>query len=136
MLEEIRADADSAAALVNRVESVRRQLLDTRDLLSARGDNDEIVEAAEALDAALIEVEQGLFQMRSTGTGQDGIRNRLERIAKTVEELPWYQTFFRFKYLDGAELDETSAETLLGNYRLALYLKDFPIAATDRRLRA
>ena len=66
--------ADSAAALINRIESVRRQVLDTRDLLAERGGNDEVVEAAEALDAALIEVEQGLFQMRATGTGQDGIR--------------------------------------------------------------
>ena len=32
------------------------------------------VEAADALDASLIEVEQGLFQMRATGTGQDGVR--------------------------------------------------------------
>jgi len=32
------------------------------------------VEAAEALDQSLIEVEEGLFQMRATGTGQDGVR--------------------------------------------------------------
>ena len=73
-LEEIRADADSTAALINRIESVRRQVLDTRDLLAERGENEAIVESAEALDAALIQVEEGLFQMRATGTGQDGVR--------------------------------------------------------------
>jgi photosystem II stability/assembly factor-like uncharacterized protein len=73
-LSEIRADADSAAALINRIESVRRQVLDTRDLVAERGEGDEIVEAADALNQRLIEVEEGLFQMRSTGTGQDGIR--------------------------------------------------------------
>ena len=30
--------------------------------------------AAEALDESLIAVEEGLFQMRATGQGQDGIR--------------------------------------------------------------
>ncbi len=74
MLQDIRSDADSAVAMISRIESVRRQVLDTRDILTERGDNEEIVAAAEALDARLIEVEQGLFQMRSTGTGQDQIR--------------------------------------------------------------
>jgi photosystem II stability/assembly factor-like uncharacterized protein len=74
MLEDIAADADSAAAMITRIESVRRQVLDTRDVLIDQGDQDAIVEAATALDATLIEVEKGLFQMQTTGTGQDGIR--------------------------------------------------------------
>ena len=73
-LEDMWADADSTAGLINRIESVRRQVLDTRDLLNERGGNDDIVAAAEALDRSLIEVEEGLFQMRTTGTGQDGVR--------------------------------------------------------------
>ena len=32
------------------------------------------MDAANALNESLIEVEQGLFQVRSTGTGQDGVR--------------------------------------------------------------
>lgn len=74
MLEDIQADADSASAMITRIESVRRQVLDTRDILTGRGDQDEIVAAATALNESLIAVEQGLFQMQSTGTGQDGIR--------------------------------------------------------------
>ena len=74
MQKQIYADADSASALINRIESVRRQVLDARDLLAERGGSDPIVEAAEALDQSLIAVEQDLFQMRSTGTGQDGVR--------------------------------------------------------------
>jgi photosystem II stability/assembly factor-like uncharacterized protein len=74
MQKRLHADTDSAAALINRIESVRRQVLDARDLLTDQGGNDAIVEAAGALDARLIEVEQGLFQMRATGTGQDGVR--------------------------------------------------------------
>lgn len=56
-----------------------------------------------------------------------------ETIAHSVADLPWYQTFSRFKYLDEAELDETSSETLLGDYWLALYLKDLGRANPDRR---
>ena len=59
-------------------------------------------------------------------------------LRSAITGLPWYQTFHRFKYLDpeddgGGELDETSSETLLGNFWLALYLKDFPIANQDQR---
>ena len=70
MLEDIRADADSAVVMINRIESVRRQVLDTRDILIERGDQEDIVDAANALNESLIEVEQGLFQLRSTGTGR------------------------------------------------------------------
>jgi len=50
-----------------------------------------------------------------------------------IANLPWYQSFFRFGYLDAARLDETSSETLLGNFWLACYLKDLGTAVPDRR---
>ena len=74
MLEDIRADADSASAMINRIESVRRQVLDTRDVLTEQGGYDDIIASATALNETLIVVEEGLFQMRSTGSGQDGVR--------------------------------------------------------------
>jgi len=74
MLEDIRADADSVVSLIDRIESVRRQVLDTRDVLERQGGHDDLVEAAGELDRSLIAVEEGLFQMRATGQGQDGIR--------------------------------------------------------------
>jgi hypothetical protein len=74
MLEEIKADGDSASAMISRIESLRRQVLDTRDVLTEQGGHDEIVASADALNETLIQVEEGLFQMRATGTGQDGIR--------------------------------------------------------------
>jgi hypothetical protein len=42
-----------------------------------------------------------------------------------VRKLPWYQDFYKFDYLDAAKLDERNSETLLGNFWLACYLKDF-----------
>ena len=53
--------------------------------------------------------------------------------ATAVSDLPWYQAFFEFEYMDPARLDETRAETLLGNFWLACYLKDLGTALPDRR---
>lgn len=47
-----------------------------------------------------------------------------EAFETAVGGLPWYQSFFRFGYLDPGRLDETSSETLLGNFWAACYLKD------------
>jgi hypothetical protein len=55
------------------------------------------------------------------------------RSRRRSRHLPWYQSFFRFGYLDAARLDETSSETLLGNFWLACYLKDLGTAVPDRR---
>jgi photosystem II stability/assembly factor-like uncharacterized protein len=74
MLEDIQADANRAAMMVTRIESVRRQVLDTRDVLTEQGGHDDIIASATALNESLIAVEEGLFQMRATGTGQDGVR--------------------------------------------------------------
>ena len=76
MLEDVRADYETAAELINRVEWARRQILDAKAVLEGRGDDasQAIAAAADSLDQRLIAAEQGLFQMRATGTGQDGIR--------------------------------------------------------------
>ena len=76
MLGEIRADYETAAELINRVEWARRQILDAKAVLDGRDDDASraMAAAADSLNQRLIEAEQGLFQMRATGTGQDGIR--------------------------------------------------------------
>ncbi len=73
-LAEIRADLEAAGELINRVEWVRRQVLDVRAVLEDRGDAAELVAAADSLSERLIETEGGLYQMRATGIGQDVIR--------------------------------------------------------------
>ncbi|BBO72362.1 hypothetical protein DSCA_62920 [Desulfosarcina alkanivorans] len=55
-----------------------------------------------------------------------------------IGRLPWYHGFYKFSYLDAAKLDETSSETILGNFWAACYLKEFgtpPIinGRTERR---
>ncbi len=54
-------------------------------------------------------------------------------VADVVEGLPYFQSFYAFKYVDAAKLDESASETLLGNFWLALYLKDLGTANPDRR---
>ena len=90
MLSDLRNDLSEAAEMVNQIEWARRQLHDTRAVLEDRGANEEALLAAEQLDQSLIELEESLIQLRSTGTGQDYVRwpaklvSRLEYLAGTV----------------------------------------------------
>ena len=89
MVEELRADYDQAAGMVNRIEWIRRQLDDLRPVLEDQGGQDEVLEAIGALEARLVEAEHNLIRLTTTGTGQDGVRYS----PKLVEEL---------RYLAGA----------------------------------
>ena len=74
LMSEIRNDYDAAADAINRIEWVRRQLYDLVDVLEDQGSSADLVEGAGALDESLIAIESQLIQLRSTGTGQDGVR--------------------------------------------------------------
>ena len=54
-------------------------------------------------------------------------------VKSALRQLPFYQDFYEFGYLDPAKLDRTSSETILGNYALACYLKDLGTNVPDRR---
>ena len=54
-------------------------------------------------------------------------------IKQAIRELPWYQDFYEFGYLDPARLDRLSSETTWGNYALACYLKDLGTNTPDAR---
>ena len=74
LMSEIRNDYDAAADAINRIEWVRRQLYDLVDVLEDQGSSADLIEGAGALDESLIAIESQLIQLRSTGTGQDGVR--------------------------------------------------------------
>lgn len=68
---------------MSRIEWVRRQLYDAIDILEDRGDSEDLVETAGAIDAALVVIEDELIQLQVTGTGQDQVRypgKALERL--------------------------------------------------------
>jgi photosystem II stability/assembly factor-like uncharacterized protein len=73
LLTELRDDMNEAAAMVNRIEWMRRQLLDLAAALEDRG-QDDVLAAGSALQQKLIGVESQLIQLKLTGHGQDGVR--------------------------------------------------------------
>jgi hypothetical protein len=76
-LKTMRADHDSAASAINRIEWTRRQLLDLEAILrdqSSGNGTAEILRMSQALTQKLVGVEEHLIQLRTTGTGQDGVR--------------------------------------------------------------
>ncbi len=66
LLAEIQADYESAAEAVNRIEWLRRQLLDLSEVLEGQGNADDLVSGANELGAALISVEEEIMQIRLT----------------------------------------------------------------------
>jgi hypothetical protein len=54
-------------------------------------------------------------------------------VKQAIRELPWYQDFYEFAYLDPARLDRINTETTLGNYALACRLKDLGVNVPDSR---
>jgi photosystem II stability/assembly factor-like uncharacterized protein len=81
-LQSLGANLNAAAALVNQVEILRKQVEDLKPRLN---------QEAGALDAALINFEENLHQLRITG-GQDGMRwpaklvEKLTHIASQLQE--------------------------------------------------
>ena len=72
LVEEIVAEMENAAAMVNQIELVRRQLYDLKPVLSESGEAEDLISGADELDAKLIEVEEQLLQLKNTGP--DGVR--------------------------------------------------------------
>jgi hypothetical protein len=70
MLFELRQEMDSVADLINEIEVVRSQIYS----LGSAGEEAEIKKAGEALDSKLIDLEQTMIELRTTGRGQDGVR--------------------------------------------------------------
>jgi hypothetical protein len=77
-LYAIKADMELGAETVNRIEALRVQL----QTLARFGEDEEVVEAAKALEKKLVELEMELVDLRLTGQGQDGIRFEAKLLAK------------------------------------------------------
>jgi hypothetical protein len=75
MVRELRQDLNTAAESINRIEWIRRQLLDLQAVAEDLGtDTEAIIANADELNGTLIAVEEKLLQLKATGTGQDGVR--------------------------------------------------------------
>ena len=88
LLDDIVEDRNRLADAVNQIELLRRQIYDLRPVLEEAGDAEDVLEAGEALDESLIEVEGELVQLKNTGP--DGVRwpsmiaGRLQYLQGTV----------------------------------------------------
>ena len=79
MLFELRKDLESAADMVNQIESIRGQLENLKGLLRGNAD---VRTAADELDKKLTDVEDNLIQRKFTGQGQDTTRYPPKLISK------------------------------------------------------
>jgi len=73
MVSEIMAERSRAAGIVNRIELMRRQILDLEPVLEEAGGTDAVISAGEELSETLMSVESQLVTLQNTGGG-DGVR--------------------------------------------------------------
>ena len=79
MVLDLRKDLESAADMVNQIESIRGQLENLKSLLRTNAD---VRSAADDLDKKLIDIEDNLIQRKFTGQGQDTVRFPPKLISK------------------------------------------------------
>jgi len=82
MLLDIRQDLETAADMVNLVESLRSQLSALTPLVAGGAEGAPVRSAAQGLETRLVEVEDGLVQRKLTGRGQDGTRWPSQLVSK------------------------------------------------------
>jgi hypothetical protein len=73
MLDQLRADVDATAGMINQLELARAQLQSLAKLLEADRDADVRKDAA-TVEQKLTAIEGNLIELRSTGRGQDTVR--------------------------------------------------------------
>ena len=74
MMIALRRDFNDAASAINQIEWIRRQVYDLQAVLAEQDGSEPALTAAQQLTDKLISVEEVLIRLRSTGTGQDGVR--------------------------------------------------------------
>jgi photosystem II stability/assembly factor-like uncharacterized protein len=76
MVEELRSALDETAQSINQIEWIRKQLEDVRGIVNALGGKDvkAVVSGAEELGSTLVALEEKLYQLKLTNTGQDRVR--------------------------------------------------------------
>ena len=79
MLFDLRKDLESAADMVNQIETIRAQL---NKLRADQSGNTEVIAATDNFEKKLTDVEDGLIQRKFTGQGQDTVRFPPKLISK------------------------------------------------------
>jgi len=82
MMRALQSDFNEAADAINQIEWVRRQVYDLQAVLVDQDGASDAVQAGTELVDKLIAVEEILIQLRTTGTGQDGVRYPAKVVGK------------------------------------------------------
>ena len=91
LMQKIYSDLNSTAKYVNSIESVRRQLLDLKSMLSVSGKEEKLISEVDILENKFLELEKKLLQLKTTGKGQDVVRypkmigEKLSYLAENVQ---------------------------------------------------
>ena len=91
LMQKIYSDLNSTAKYVNSIESVRRQLLDLKSMLSVSGKEEKLISEVDILENKFLELEKKLLQLKITGKGQDVVRypkmigEKLSYLAENVQ---------------------------------------------------
>ena len=141
LMDEIRADQEGAAAAVNRIELIRKQIADIRTVVDeTSNDTDEEFDAASStLEEQLIEVESSLVQLKNTGGG-DGVRwpamlwgqlNYLRGAVGSADFRPTdqhgeVQVILRQQLRDAEEALEALLETAVQEYNRLVLARGLP----------
>ncbi len=73
VLLEIHRNIDIVADMINQIEWIRKQIYDLKEILKEKEEAESVIEAGNALDRKLIEIEGFFFSLELTGSG-DGLR--------------------------------------------------------------
>jgi photosystem II stability/assembly factor-like uncharacterized protein len=89
-IREVHEQMSRAAALINRAEAVRAQVVNLKTFIGDDAAAKELMAAGENLDKQVIAVEERLFNITATGRGQDFLRlpsQLLEKLAHLADTL-------------------------------------------------
>jgi hypothetical protein len=107
LLMEIRDNIESVVRMINQLEPIRKQLYDLKALIKNDKSAESILKAGKIFDEKIISVEENLYEMRSTGRGQDysyrepsRILTKLIYLARNVQSADFPPTTQQFERHD------------------------------------
>jgi photosystem II stability/assembly factor-like uncharacterized protein len=74
MMQELYQDMNKLTADINKMERIKRQLLDLKVILQAQKDKKNMIVAIDSIYHDFVTLENKMIQLQSTGTGQDDVR--------------------------------------------------------------
>lgn len=90
LMSQIYEDMNKLTGLINKMEVMRRQLLDLSAMLAATKKDKAMIKSVDSLHTAVMDLEEKVIQLQHTGTGQDMVRfparlaSKLDYLASAV----------------------------------------------------